>query len=134
MFDVAYRFIEQLIRDNWVATPIAWDNVEYVPVAGTAFVRVTITQVDAVLTTGNALTGNYRESGLITVQVFTPHDQGGQINAELSTDMQNILRGYSIDRLYIQAPRVVRVGQYKEFFQNNVLTEFYYDNCIAAAP
>ena len=133
MFSTVLQIIEDRIKDNWLSTPVAWDNVAYVPKAGNPFVRPVATQTISELTTvASPGKGNYREYGLLTVQVFTEQEKGSRPNAELADAMAALFRGYVEGRLYMQEPRINRIGQDKEFYQSNVLVEFYYDNCLDA--
>ena len=134
MFETVTQTLERRLQNNWALTPIAFDNVEYVPRRGEAFVRGTITQTLSEMTTipANNSEGNYREYGLLTIQVFTPKNEGSRPNAVLADGVAALYRGYQEGRLYCGAPRVNRIGSSDEFYQTNVLVEFYYDNCLNA--
>lgn len=133
MFSKVQQIIEDRLKDNWVSTPVAYDNVEYVPKAGVPFIRPTITQTLSELTTvASPGKGNYREYGILTVQVFTEQNKGSRPNATLADGVAALFRGYNEERLYMHEARINRIGSDKEFFQTNVLVEFYYDNCLNA--
>lgn len=130
MFDTACQLIEEKILADLSDLDIAWDNVEHTPTRGTPFIRPIITQTANVLTAGTAQSGNYREHGLITIQVFTQAKKGARENQSLATRVGNVLRGYSVDRLYCMGPETRRVGERDEWFQSNINIPFYFDNCL----
>lgn len=134
-YEQTTRLLEKRLKDNWALTPIAFDNVEYVPKRGEAFIRATITQTLSELTsipTDGYGSGNYREYGLLTLQVFTPKNEGSRPNAVLADGLAALYRGYNEARLFCNEARVNRIGSSDEFYQTNVLVEFYYDNCLNA--
>lgn len=134
MYETITQALEKRLQDNWALSPIAFDNVEYVPRRGEAFIRATITQTSAEATTipANNQEGNYREFGLLTIQVFTPQNEGSRPNAVLADGVAALYRGYQEGRLFCYSARVNRIGSSDEFYQTNVLVEFYYDNCLNA--
>lgn len=130
MFEQVQQLIEQRLAAQLPDVSIAWDNVEFIPQVGTPFIRPTITQTETELTAGTVDAGNWREHGLITIQIFTSKNTGARANASLSDRVGDSLRGYYIDRLHVGGPRAVRVGQDGEWFQSNVMIPFYFDNCL----
>lgn len=135
MYETVLTLIGARLQDNWdeVAIPVAWDGVEYEPVRGQSFIRLVVTQTESVLTTAASPgKGNYREHGLITVQVFTEWTQGAVVNANVADMVTDLFRGYTVDRLFCQEARINRIGQREEWYQANVLIDFYYDNCLNA--
>jgi hypothetical protein len=133
-FETVHKLVEERLETQWAgATPIAWDNMNYKPKRGESFIRPVINQTLSELTTAASYgEGNYREHGLITVQVFTQKDKGARGNIALADTLANIFRGYSIDRLFIKETRINRIGQAEEWYQSNVLIDYYYDNCLNA--
>ena len=134
-FEKVHQLVEERLETEWAArTPIAWDNKEYIPQRGTDFLRIVLTQTLSQLTTAAEYgKGNYREYGLITIQVFTQKNKGARGNVGLSDAVADIFRGWSIDRLFIHESRIDRVGQTEEWYQSNVLIDYYYDNCLEIA-
>jgi hypothetical protein len=130
-----YQLVEERLEAEWAGqTPIAWDNMEYIPKRGEDFIRLAITQTLSELTTAAEYgSGNYREHGLITVQVFTQKNKGARDNIKLSDQVANIFRGYTEERLFIHETRITRIGQREEWYQSNVLIDYYYDNCLELA-
>ncbi len=129
MFDTILRIIEERISIYWTDSDVAWNNVQYTPVAGTPFIRPVATQVHSGLIAGTADQGLWREFGLLTVQVFTNRSEGTRDNATLARKVTELFRGYSKDSLYCLAPHVETVGDTKEWYQSNVIVDFYFDHC-----
>lgn len=131
MFELASQLIEKRLQDNWTDTPIAFDNVEYVPVVGSPFVRLTISQTTSVLKTFATYgEGMYQEFGLIIVQVFTPRNDGTHPNNVLADKIADLFRGWNSGRLFCGTTRIVRIGTEKNWHHANVMIEFYYENCL----
>lgn len=132
-FEKVNQIFGERLKANWPTTPIAWDNVEYKPKRGENFIRPVITQtLSEMTTTGEYGKGNYREHGLITVQVFTKKNDGVLVNVQLADALADLFRGYQEDRLYIKETRINRGGQQEEWYQSNVLIDYYFDNCLNA--
>ena len=53
--------------------PIAWSNVEYIPVQGTTFVRPTLMPAGSTMLT---LNGTLRNPGIYQVDIFSPSGKG----------------------------------------------------------
>ena len=134
-FQKVHELVGERLEAEWASrTPIVWDNMEFIPTRGTDFIRIVLTQTLSTLTTTAEYgKGNYREFGLITVQVLTQKNKGAGENLELSDAIANIFRGWSEDRLFIHESRIDRIGQDKEWYQSNVLIDYYYDNCLELA-
>lgn len=67
--------IESRLSTNWTTTPIAWDNVAYIPTPGTAWIRCTILPGSAEgLAFGKDTEVEY--PGIIDIGIFTPKDTG----------------------------------------------------------
>lgn len=133
-FAKVHQLVEERLAAEWLSTPIVWDNKEYIPKRGEEFIRIVLTQTLSTLTTAAEYgKGNYRENGLITIQVFTQKNKGARGNVVMADELASIFRGFSIDRLFIQETRIDRVGQAEEWYQSNVLIDYYYDNCLEIA-
>lgn len=131
MFDAIHKLIEERIKNIWIPTDseVAYANVPFIPTAGKPFIRPVITQTNAMLIAGNYDNGYWREFGLIIVQVFTNRRTGSRDNAVLSRKVSDMFRGYTSSSLYCLAPHVETVGETKEWYQSNVIVDFYYDKC-----
>ena len=67
--------IESRLNTGWTTTPIAWDNIPYVPVPGTAWIRCTILPGNAEgLAFGKDTEIEYL--GIIDIGIFVPKDTG----------------------------------------------------------
>ena len=67
--------IESRLATGWSTTPIAWDNVYYVPTPGTAFIRCSILPGDSeALEFGRSPLKSH--FGIIQISIFTPKATG----------------------------------------------------------
>ncbi len=132
--------IRSRFNTQWGSTtPIAWENVNYTPVTGTPWVRLTIlpaTARHAGLAVGSSATGNrrYREGGLVVVQVFTPENEGDGESATLAEAAAAVFRGVTASGIRYsgprgEAPRIRTVGEDGEgWYQRNVEVPFEVDS------
>ena len=67
--------IESRLATGWSTTPIAWDNVYYVPTPGTAWIRCSILPGDSeALEFGRSPLKSH--FGIIQISIFTPKATG----------------------------------------------------------
>jgi len=67
--------IESRLNTGWTTTPIAWDNIKYVPTPGTAWIRCTILPGDVeALSFGRDTAKEF--SGIIDIGIFVPRETG----------------------------------------------------------
>lgn len=106
------------------------DTEEDVPATG-AWARVTVQHNEGFQATLSNAVGarRFRRLGTVTVQVFTPHNEGGTLSDTLATVAKNAFEGVTTSpgRVIFRNVRVNEVGQDKEWFQVNVLADFEYD-------
>lgn len=70
--------IESRLNTGWTTTPIAWDNIPYVPIPGTAWIRCTILTGDVnSLEFGRTPLKEY--DGIIDIGIFTPKETGSAV-------------------------------------------------------
>jgi len=70
--------IEDRLNTGWTTTPVAWDNVPYVPTPGTAWIRCAILPGDVnALEFGRDTIKEF--SGIIDIGIFTPRNTGAVV-------------------------------------------------------
>jgi len=118
------------------ASPIAkvlWqDSDDEVPKGTESWARVTVVHNQGRQATLVGQTGNrrFRRFGLVTVQVFTPIDDGltkNDILAKLAIDAFEGQTAGGGDRVEFRNVRSNEVGPDGTWFQTNVFAEFEYD-------
>lgn len=109
--------------------PIAFDNKKFVKPDGVKWVRLTV-NFNSGLQDSLGQTGNrkFTKWGLIFVQVFTPSNKGTNENDDLCNGSLNLLDGVRIDDLWLYNGRIKTIGSDGEFYQQNVLVEFEFEN------
>lgn len=128
MFDRISQILEEKLQASWTLSEIAWANMSYIPKQDVPFIRQSITQTTSDrINVGDV--GLYRDYGLMIIQVFTPRRKGTRENAVLASSVAALFREYSHDGLYCGAPFVEVVGESKEWYQSNVIVDYYYDAC-----
>lgn len=126
------RAVESRFAANFTAVPaanIAFDNVPF-DVPTTSWVRLVVNPgVSEQVAMG--ATKQFRHSGLITVQVFTPVDKGSQAAFDLADDVSEIWRGASFSGIIARVPSATVAGVRDGWFQINVDVPFYFDEYAA---
>lgn len=117
--------LEQQLKLWWgTRTPIAWDNLDYTPTIGVAYIRSTIEMVDS----EPLGIGCSRDYYLYTIQVFTPSNKGVRSNLILIDHITDIFKNFIQNDLTVHKIVPERVGEEEEWHQRNVLIDVMYDN------
>lgn len=126
MFEQATQIIEERLRDNWVETPIDYDNVEYNPIRGTAFVRL---QIEWTSTNLTSITGRAKGEGYIDLSIFVETNTGSIAVNAFADSLSLLYNRFMSGRLICGAARTVRVGEQDNWYQLKVQIPFTYDEC-----
>lgn len=71
---------------------------------------------------------NFRQKGVLSIQIFTAPGQGSKRSADLTDEISTIWRAKNISSIIFSAPDTVIVGNTQDgFFQTNLLVDFYFD-------
>lgn len=109
--------------------PIALDNKKFEKPDGVKWVRLTILfnsgNQDSLGNEGNR---KFVKRGLIFIQVFTPINKGTNANDDLCNSSLNLLDGVKINDLWMYNGRIKTVGSDGEFYHQNVVVEFEFQN------
>jgi len=117
--------LEKRLNTEWVnRTPIAWDNLDYTPVRGEAFIRSILEAIGSDLMGITCLRVDY----LYTIQVFTPSNEGVTSNLILADYVTAIFKNFGEGHLTVHQIATQRVGDEEEWHQRNVLIDVTYDN------
>lgn len=116
--------------DNFTGQfPIAVDNKKFDKPDGVKWVRLTIKfnsgNQDSL---GRENNRKFTKQGLIFVQVFTPSNKGTDDNDDLCNSSLNLLDGVRINDLWLYRGRIKTIGSDGEFYQQNVVVEFEFEN------
>lgn len=107
-------------------TPIVWDNVEY-DSDNSEFVRCTVDYDDGWQASLGGITNRlFRNKGFVFIQIFTSQNQSASRNDALA----QIAYDYFVTPLSgirFYNPKVKKVGQDGNYYQQNVIVEFEFD-------
>ncbi|MCP4149811.1 MAG: hypothetical protein GY757_18850 [bacterium] len=123
--------IEARFSTGWgVTTPIAWDNVDYIPTPATTFVSIHILAgKELAVSVGASI--RTRNSGLININIFVPKNTGTNAALALADTAAAIFRHQSFSpSISCRGAEVKRIGQVNEWFQYNASISFQRDECI----
>ena len=110
--------------------PIAIDNKKFDPPSTPSkWVRLSVQfndgNQDSLGRSGNR---KFVKRGLIFVQVFTPSNKGTNDNDGTAADSVNIFDGVRINDLWMYNGRIETVGSDGEYYQQNAVVEFEFEN------
>jgi hypothetical protein len=129
--DQADKAIVAAFFASWgTTTPIAWDNVDFDAEAlNVAWVRLSIQFSEGTIASlGAPGTRNFRNTGVVFVQVFSPVGGGKSPNTVLATQARNIFRGVHLTGgLWFRNASITHVGPEGKWYQQNVTAEFIFD-------
>ena len=131
--------IESRFNTQWAAaTPIAWDNVEYVPTPGTAFVAISILNADAFQASIGGIGGYgqlHRFNGIININIFTPEGTGTATARGYADTAAAIFRSWSSSiatsqKITCRSPYITSIGEKEGWYQLNVTVPFFRDEAF----
>jgi len=118
------QLLETRLNSEWGAsTVIFWDDSNKVPKTGVPYIRCTLDGIDS----ENLSITCVRDFDLLTIQVFTPKGAGAGANLLLCDELVRIFRNYAISTLLCFKVVNERVGNYKEWYQRNVIIDVQTD-------
>ncbi|HIJ23920.1 MAG TPA: hypothetical protein HPP64_13575 [Gammaproteobacteria bacterium] len=113
--------IETLLSNNWVTTDIAWDGVDYTPVAGTSWISLTILSGEDQSSTMT----KYNQIGLLVIQIFTPEHTGSATARGYADTLSGIFRNAVQSGINFKLPTTTRVGISNGWYQMNVSVPYH---------
>jgi hypothetical protein len=127
-FEAERIAIETRFKSNWdhVNTPVKFENVEYKPVPGTAFVELYVVDGDSEIV-GLSTTTLHRNVGIISVRINTPLGQGTRKARELADLAAAIFRSTTFSGIICRASSITRLGEIDGWYVHVVSTPFYRD-------
>lgn len=115
--------IEARLNTNWTTTPIAWDNVPYIPTPGTAWIRCTILPGNAEgLSFGRDTSIEY--AGIIDIGIFVPKDSGSNIARTYADAIAAIFNMQAFGTVDCDEARVQNLGIDEDWYMISVSTPF----------
>lgn len=121
--------IEDRFKNQWAAaTPIAYENVAFVPPSNAAWVRLSVLQASSQQQTLGASNALHRTVGVIIVSIFTPKNAGGKAAATLADNAAAIFRNKQFSGITCRSPYKQTLGQSGDYHQVNVSVDYYRDD------
>lgn len=121
---------------NWSTTPIDVANGDFrFPQAG-SWVRITVNPAgnfsvyDGYTTAAGV---EIRETGTITVQIFSPVKQGSGDSVRLADQLFDLFVNKRIGNIKSRVPSVQRIGVREGWYQVNVVIPYSYDVILTEA-
>jgi hypothetical protein len=111
--------------------PVAYPNVNFQkPTDGSPYARLFVQHFEGPqVTLGSPGYSRYRQSGIVTIQIFTKFGRGLTKDSELVNIARNAFQGKSTgsDTIDFHNFRANEIGNSDLYWQTNVLVDFEYD-------
>lgn len=115
--------IETRLSENWTTTPIAWDNVPYIPLPGTSWIRCTILpgEVEAL---EFGLDTDKEYTGMIDLGIFTPKNIGNAVARVYADTLSAIFDMVEFGTIYCEEAAVQNLGLDDDWYVLNISIPF----------
>jgi len=123
MSDTTVRnIIEKRLQDNWVLTPIDFDNLRFKLKRGSPFIAVVISEDDSRNKGFKCVQRVYS----LTIEVRVPKNSGSVTIDSYCVLLKSLFEGYSEGDFFCLSGRTVRAGNSKQWLQKNVIFQCKY--------
>lgn len=131
-YSEAARAIESRFSQNWEnQLPVAWENLDYVPTPGHAFVRAFVLENDSFQTSIGS-TPCVRNLGRINIQVWTPANTGTRAGRDYAVEILSYFRCKAFDGVVCDSGLLVNMGIKGEWHRFVVSVGFHFDSLVTA--
>ncbi len=113
--------IESRLSANWSTTPIAWENVDFEPPDNSSWIRATILNGETIY---DRFSSKKRHLGIISIQIFSPLNQGASTARSYADTIKSIFDGQEFGGVSCQASSIVNVGNLNGWYQLNLNVPF----------
>ena len=120
------RDIETHFSNNWIETPIAYQNIAYNEQS--EFIRLTILSGKRYQASLGGTVNVYRIPGIVIIQIFCPKDRGTKRVLVISDLIIAFLQSKVIGTVNFKTPYISFQNVVDSFYQVNVTCPFYVDN------
>lgn len=107
------------LEANWNQTPIAWDNVDYAPTPGQAWIRPDLLTSD-VFAASIAEHIRWRHVGRLVIGIFVPKGSGPGFARRLADDLAALFRGLNLGGIRFGGPTFEPVGVEGDWYHANL--------------
>ena len=130
-FSTARRDIENRLSDNWATTPIAWENVPFVPPNDEAWISLSIFEDDVRrITIGNP--GTHRVMGIITISINIPESTGTKLARDHADSLAPIFRDKQFNGITCREAKLGNGGTKDGWYTMVLSVPFYWDGSYAS--
>jgi len=126
MYAKITKSIEERMKVNWSLTPVEYDNIDFLEVAGQSFIRLRIHTPNKQRI---AIGGLERVTGYIDGSIFVPSNSSRENIDILVDEFSKIFELWDDGEIEFKLARINRVGQVNEWYQLQVIIPFTFDTC-----
>ena len=117
--------IENRLQDNWIDTPVAWDNITFNQPNNSSWIRLNILNGS---TEYRAINYAKRYNGIINVQIFVPIKTGSSFARDYADTIVSLFESQTFDSVVCDVSSVTIVGSDAKWYQINVDTPYWRDS------
>ena len=109
--------LEKRLEDNWVLTPIDWDNIRFIPKRGDSFITPIISEDESKRAGFNCMYRYYT----FLIKVWVPKNSGTTVAMSYTSALKDLFEGYQDSGLYVIKGLTQRIGLINQWHQENVI-------------
>lgn len=121
--------IQTRFYNNYTATQVKYDNIEFTPTPGTAFAEFEIhdgeqhpiSVADTIL---------YRNPGIISINIHIPLNTSIQTGMAYADTAAAVFRGQQFSGITCRGAGITRIGEFDQWFIINVSIPFFRDEAF----
>lgn len=116
--------IEERLFDNWLTTPIAFDNVDFDPPNNSEWVRLNILNGAS---SNRTIEAKKRHTGAIVLQLFAPKHGGTGTLRGYADTLAEIFEDQTFDDVVCDTASLTNVAGSDEWYQLNLTIPYWRD-------
>jgi len=125
------KAIEGRLKTAWTTTtPIRYENMEYTPTPGTAWIEITVSNGESFQPDINNDAPKYRNLGIIGINIYVPKGTASHIARGYCDTLAAIYRSKQFDGIVCRTPEIQYIGTEEQWAVYNVSTPFYRDELL----
>ena len=118
--------IESRFYNNYTATDVKYDNVEYTPTPNRPFLEFEIHDGEQ-LPISTADTILYRNVGIISMNLHVPINTAAQTGMGYADTAAAVFRGQQFSGITCRGASITRIGEFDQWFIINISIPFFRD-------
>lgn len=124
------QYIETYVQDNWILTPIRFENTDFAQSSTTPYISFHIEPEDTIQIGFPKESLSYRNTGLLVFEIFAPFGSGSYLIRESIDSITDLFVGKQIETITFRSLQTQKIGRIDEWYLTIAFVEYYYDSVI----